>query len=208
MKPERVLQADTETLALEGLRYMISRSSDVPFLPPINNLEDLKNQIKNHPNTLVVADPFNLGMDKQQIFELVRCAKHCHCKLAFITKHVRLCCNADIIEMGLDACIDKRQDEEGIQEAIHRVLEGKTYYAHIKISKSEIEHQPDDELTEREHEILILIAKGFSSVEIADNLCLSNHTINSYRKSLVRKLKARTQAELIIQGIRKGWIQL
>ncbi|MCC5930393.1 MAG: response regulator transcription factor [Cyclobacteriaceae bacterium] len=208
MKPERVLQADTETLALEGLRYLIRTTSDVPFLPPIKNFEDLINEIRDHPNTLVMADPFNLGMDKKQIVDLIKCAKNCHCQLAFITKHTRLCCNAEIIDMGLDACIDKGQDEESIKEAIRRVLEGNTYYSHTQRGKSASANQDEDDLTDREHEILILIARGYSSLEIADNLCLSNHTVNSYRKSLVRKLKARTQAELIIQAIRMGWIHL
>ena len=52
-------------------------------------------------------------------------------------------------------------------------------------------------LRSREIEIILLIAKGYNSKEIAHKLYLSNHTIKSHRKNILRKLEAQSSAEMI-----------
>ena len=57
------------------------------------------------------------------------------------------------------------------------------------------------ELSEREREVLILVAQGLSSKEIADRLCISIHTVNSHRKNLTRKTGIKSVAGLAVYAM-------
>lgn len=61
-------------------------------------------------------------------------------------------------------------------------------------------------VTLREAQILSFMARGNSSKQIADNLFISEHTVLSHRKNLLRKLDARNTAHLIFKGVRYGLI--
>ena len=63
--------------------------------------------------------------------------------------------------------------------------------------KSGNNHSPKPELTAREHQVLKLLADGFSSNQIADKLHLSKHTINMHRRQVMLKFEAKNLAELV-----------
>ena len=59
----------------------------------------------------------------------------------------------------------------------------------------------DNELSEREREVVICVAKGMSNKEIADNLCLSVNTVTTHRRNIARKLSIHTSAGITIYAI-------
>ncbi len=63
-------------------------------------------------------------------------------------------------------------------------------------------------LTHKEGEMLYLIAKDHSTLEISNKLCISPHTVISHRKNLKRKLDARTTAGMIYKAFEKGFLKL
>ena len=63
-------------------------------------------------------------------------------------------------------------------------------------------NKPDIELTTREHEVLCLLSKGYSSKEISKKLFISHNTVEYYRKQLLRKTSARNVAHLIGNAFR------
>ena len=67
---------------------------------------------------------------------------------------------------------------------------------HTLIEERLLAPSNDYELSDREREVLVLVAKGFSSKEIADKLCLSIHTVNSHRKSISQKTGIKSAAGL------------
>ncbi|MBI4494357.1 MAG: response regulator transcription factor, partial [Chloroflexi bacterium] len=70
------------------------------------------------------------------------------------------------------------------------------------------EERESDDLTEREREVLRLIAAGKTSKEIAEQLYLSVHTVERHRQNIMGKLQLHNRAELIRYAIRKGLIEL
>lgn len=62
------------------------------------------------------------------------------------------------------------------------------------------------ELTEREQEILTLVAKGFSAKQIADNLNLSEHTVKTHRKNILKKCRCNNTAELVAESMIAGLV--
>jgi len=67
---------------------------------------------------------------------------------------------------------------------------------------------PYETLSDREREVLHLVAEGLTSTEIAGRLSLSPRTVENHRSSMMRKLGLRTQTDLVRYAIRKGIIKL
>lgn len=61
-------------------------------------------------------------------------------------------------------------------------------------------------LSKREVEILNYLKLGFSSKEIANNLCLSSHTVDTHRRNMLRKANVKNSAELVLFGVKSGII--
>ena len=76
------------------------------------------------------------------------------------------------------------------------------------VSYKEFYSKIDDDmlLSKREIEILKYIADGFSSIQIADKLCLSPHTINTHRKNMLRRTNSKNMADLLAFAMRVKWI--
>lgn len=64
-----------------------------------------------------------------------------------------------------------------------------------------------DTLTEREKQVLVLVAQGLSNIEIAERLVISKQTVRNHITHILAKLDLQTRAELIALAWRSGWIQ-
>ena len=108
----------------------------------------------------------------------------------------------EVLSLGCKGYISKNNASEHILRAIKAVANGEQYFSSdiqavmVKsLTGQDVEqgHMPNDflinSLTERELEVLKLITKQYSSMQIADRLCLSVNTIETYRKRLLKKYK-------------------
>jgi len=110
---------------------------------------------------------------------------------------------------NIDGYVPKNADKEELLVAMHTVLKGQKYfsesikqaYMEAMFSKETTNEIP---LTKREKEVLELIAREFTTQEIADKLFLSKHTIEGYRKNLIAKLEVRNLAGLTKHAIKLG----
>lgn len=76
----------------------------------------------------------------------------------------------------------------------------------IDINVKEVFLTPSQIISEREREVLSLIIEGKETVEIAEELYISRHTVDSHRKNLLKKSNARNMAEMTAIAIRNGWV--
>ena len=107
-----------------------------------------------------------------------------------------------MMENGASGYLLKNADKEEIIEAIHTVAMGKTFYSDEAASTLRNAAQEESPvLTRRENEILRLIADGLTNPEIAAKLFLSLSTVDTHRKSLMRKLNIKNTALLIRYAI-------
>jgi DNA-binding NarL/FixJ family response regulator len=107
-----------------------------------------------------------------------------------------------MMENGASVYLPKNADKEEIIEVIHTVAQGKTYLSDEAASTLKIAaHEESPVLTRRENEVLRLIADGLTNPEIAEKLFLSLSTVDTHRKSLMRKLNIKNTALLIRYAI-------
>jgi DNA-binding NarL/FixJ family response regulator len=120
----------------------------------------------------------------------------------------------DVLQLGVKGYLTKACSREEIMMAIQSTARGEKFYCHKILDIIMEKHfSPVPEtfdasiLTARETEILTLIAQGKSTQTIADNLHLSPHTVQTHRKSIIRKLNIKSPTEFVIYAIDFGLIK-
>lgn len=109
-----------------------------------------------------------------------------------------------IIDSGVKGFLTKHCKPDEIRESLAAINLGNRFYCQ-EVMALLLDHESSKspapnlkELSEREHEVLSLIGKGFTSREISEKLFISIHTVNSHRKNLLRKLNMKSPAQLIV----------
>ena len=118
------------------------------------------------------------------------------------------------IQAGAKGYLLKDTPPAGLFSAVRDVAAGKTLIAPEVLARlTQVIQQggpgPQEEpLTEREHEILQLIAKGYSNKEIAAALFISDNTVKTHISNLFDKLGVRDRTEAVTKALRLGWLKL
>lgn len=116
---------------------------------------------------------------------------------------------------GASAFLLKDATPEHLVEAIRRVNAGESLFApqvmrrlvdhYVERPRAEHPHRPEG-LTDREEEVLVLVARGLSNAEIADELTVTMHTVKAHIGALRSKLHARDRAQLVIAAYTHGLV--
>src|SRR5690606_35845794 len=118
-----------------------------------------------------------------------------------------------VLQLGIRGYLTKQCSKEEIWLAIQSAARGEKFFCHKILDIIMEERFPATEpdcdpavLTERETEILHLLARGRSTRQIADRLHLSPHTVQTHRKSIIRKLNIQSPTEFVIYAMNLGII--
>lgn len=112
------------------------------------------------------------------------------------------------LKNGASGYLTKQCPQEEVKRAVQRVLEGKRYVTplladelamHLEAGTSGLPHE---QLSDREYEVMTLIASGLTISEIAEKLSLSVKTISTYRSRMLKKMRMENNAELTSYAIR------
>jgi DNA-binding NarL/FixJ family response regulator len=114
------------------------------------------------------------------------------------------------IQLGIKGYLTRECSKEELLLAVHATSRGDKFFC-SKILNIILEKRvPDEEdnpiLTNREKEILKLLAQGYSTQKIADTFHLSPHTVQTHRKSIIRKLKIKSPTQFVIYALDMGLI--
>lgn len=117
------------------------------------------------------------------------------------------------LELGGAGYITKSCPPEVLLEAVNRVMQGHLYVEHelaikLALSRPEQSDQRLREMTQREFEVFVMLARGMSSKQVADHLCISHKTVSNYTANLKSKLQVSSTAELVHLAIETGIIKL
>ena len=196
---------DHEIVAL-GLKTLIGSNPALSTIDCATNARQAIQLTVNHPYNLYIID---VELPDMTGIELVRSLKTLSPDSAFIfhTIHDELWTLRQMVNSGANAIVMKSDDTSELLAAIGQVLEGNNYFsAHFRQACEEMEHYQT--LSDREIEILRLIAEGLPSKDIAERLFVSQNTIEFHRKRIMRKLGVTNMAQLVKEGFAKGYIKV
>lgn len=122
------------------------------------------------------------------------------------------------LDAGAKGYLLKDKADDDIEEAVRSVSEGKPYFSpsitrtlledYVQVMRERSVRDSYDLLTEREREVLQLLAEGKSNKETAAVLKLSPYTVETHRTNLMQKLGLHNTAEIVLYAVRKGIIKM
>ncbi|MEO9965456.1 MAG: response regulator transcription factor [Reichenbachiella sp.] len=120
----------------------------------------------------------------------------------------------ELKEIGIRGILTTHCDAQEIKNALESIRLGKRFYCGdildvlMQPPTPEKSNKNLEILSNREIEVLKWVAKGLTTTQIADQLHVSTHTINSHRKNMLKKLELASPVELIVYAVKKGLVDL
>jgi DNA-binding NarL/FixJ family response regulator len=206
-----ILLADFQAVVRSGLRSWFEQALDFLVIHEVESAAELKNLLTKGFIDVVVLD--HLTLPNFDITELAAIQNQFQ-NTAFIILSGDQDNNniLKILSMGISGYVTKSCSKEEIIQAVQNVASGEKFFCHkvinllIDVRTKKEEDNTLQNLTDRETEIVRLIAEGHSTMQIASLLNLSHHTINSHRKNILRKLKIKSPVELVVYAMNTGII--
>jgi len=206
-----IILADDHKLFLEGLTRLIAQDRDLHVLYYAHNGKLVMNYLDQHPEEqvdLVITDISMPDMDGITLNNYIK-EKRPEISTLVVSMHTDSNMIDTLIQNHVDGFLSKNADSDELMEAVKTILKGGKYFSETvkqEYLKSVFNKEKEtlEMLTSREKDVLKLIAEEYTTQEIADKLFLSKHTIESYRKTLILKLKVRNLAGLTRYAVKLG----
>lgn len=200
----RTVLADDHDLVRSGLKVLLERIEGLRVVAEASSGDELLALIDRVKPDLVVTDITMRGMDGLTALSQVRgmapvIVLSMHDSPDFIRRAYRL---------GAAAYLMKEGSAIELEQAVHQVLAGHVYYS-PKISERLLltsERPPEDLLTERQIQILVMIGRGQASKEIAFDLGLSSKTVDVHRARIMERLNIDDTVGLALYCVRHGLV--
>lgn len=209
----KLVVADDHKMFLDGLLSIISHESDYEIVYTANNGFDLKKYLDINTADQIDLAILDINMPKMDGIALNKHIKEHHPRIKTLV--VSMLSDPkkiyELTQAEVNGYIPKNAKKEELLKAIDTILKGANYFADsIKeaYTKSIFEQKQNSEITlsKREKEILELIAKEYTTQEIAESLFLSKYTIEGYRTSLISKLGVKNVVGLAKYAIKLGLV--
>ncbi len=216
--PLDVLLVDDHKIMRDGIKAILARSSEFRVVGEAENGTEAVQFVKRHKPHLVIMDiglPGLNGIETTQ--EILRFYEDC--KIVILSMHDDENSVVGAIRAGARAFILKRASDMDLVDALRMVAGGGVYLSPqvsdrllTRIQKGDLEsrqsHSALQGLSPRELQVLRLVAEGKTSKEIANVLDLSEQTVRSYRKTMMRKLGVNNVAGLTQLALSTGLTQI
>ena len=198
-KSQKILLVDDHTILLDGLRSLLDKSSLQVILETSTSGMDALKKLQNFKADLVITDLNMPEMDGMELIKAIR-QQLPPTKIIVLSLHDEAHYIRNVLKQRVQGYVLKNESSTELIEAVEKVLSGKTFLS-SKISEIMVEQleQPSAEqlLSERELQILKLIAAEFSNKQIAEKLFISERTVETHRKNIFRKTGTNTLVGLV-----------
>ncbi len=208
----KLLLADSNELIRIGLRTVINSQLKIDIVGEAINNEDLFKLISSFETDIVLIDYTSPGFSIDVIPKIV--SSFPFVKFVAITPEQSAQTLVDALRSGVSSYVKKDCDISEIINAIKETKQGNKFFCGQvleTIQRASINVEDIDFasfscepvlLSERENEIIVYISEGQTNAQIAENLFLSNHTINTHRKNIMAKLGVKNTAGIVMYAVK------
>lgn len=213
MKKIKILLADDHAVLRAGLRALLSSEDDMEVVGEAGDGEETVAQARKLLPDVIVMDIAMPGVSGLEATRRIG-EEALPSRVLILTMHAEARYLLPVIEAGGSGYVLKSGADRELIEAIRTVSRGEVFLypaaakmlleGYVERVRQGQERETYDGLTEREREVLKLIAEGFSGTEIAERLVISPKTVDTYRERIMSKLNLRHRYELVKYALRKG----
>ncbi len=208
----KVLIADDHPIVRQGLRQILAGTPDMEVAGEAVNGQEALDQVRVGGWDMLVLD---MTMPGRSGFDILKELKHeqPHLPVLVLSMHAEEQFAVRVLKAGASGYLTKENAPEELVKAIRKVVSGGKYVSpglaeNLAISLDTGSDRPRHEtLSDREFQVMRLMASGKTLAEIADTLSLSAKTVSTYRTRLLEKLNLKTNAELVRYVIDNGLVE-
>ena len=211
MSKINILLVDDHSVVRMGFKMLIENESDMAVICEAESGELGVTAFKEHKPSLVIMDITMPGMGGLDAIERI-IAFDKKAKILVLSAHEDSVHPKRALSAGALGYLTKRSAAEELIKAIRSVNNGAKYLEptiaqQMAITQISGENNPVEILSDREFEVFMDLAKGKSTNEIADTMCLSPRTVGTHLYNIKQKLNANNSAEIALIAIRCGLLE-
>jgi len=205
MNKIRIVLADDHLILLDGLKALLSKQKSLEIVGVYDNGLSLYEALPDTNPDIALIDINMPGLNGHELTLKIK-QEFSDIKVITLSMHDNASEIIKLIEAGVSAYLFKNVNNDVLLEAIHAVALGKTYFSPEVSEKIALfsEVRPGKEtdsltlkLTARELEILKLISQEHNNAQIADALFISERTVETHRKNMLRKTNHKSMVGLL-----------
>ncbi|WP_087973763.1 response regulator transcription factor [Oceanobacillus rekensis] len=197
----RIVIAEDQRLLLGALGALLDMEDDMEVVGQARNGQEVLQLVEQHQPDICIMDiemPVMTGLDAAEVL------KDTSCKVIVLTTFARSGYFERARKANVSGYLLKDSPSEELANSIRVILGGRKVYAPELIDMAYSEENP---LTEREEQVIQLIAEGKNTKEIASQLYLTNGTVRNYVSTIMDKLHVSNRIEAVSRLKEKGWFK-
>ncbi len=216
-KTIKIYLADDHQVLIDGIQYLLNTTSDFKVVGFSLDGKDLYNEITTKQADILILD---LNIPEKDGIEIIKelNQKNSPCKIIVLSSYDDLKLIREVMRLGASGYLTKKCAGENIIEAIYSVFKGEDYFCNSvrekifhSVTKDNAKINKEFSfknliLSERELEIITLIALEFSGKEISNKLFISTNTVETHRKNIMKKIGAKNTIGLVKYAIKNNLI--
>jgi two-component system, NarL family, response regulator NreC len=208
--PIQVVLVDDHKVLRQGLRSLLDDEDDIQVVAEAGSAEEAIEQVISHDPDIVVMDLGLPGKSGLEAIKEIRSEGY-SARIIVLSMHSGREFVMQALQAGSDGYVPKSSAHTDLLQAIRTVHQGKRFL-HPEAATAVVDELLDKReealmleiLSEREQTVLRLIAMGYTSREIGDQLSLSPKTVDTYRQRAMEKLKFEHRSEVIQFALKAG----
>lgn len=211
---KHIIIADDHAVVRTGLQMILDQTSDLTISDEAANGDELLEKISAHKFDMVILDISMPGRDALDVLKEIK-TKHPKLPVMIFTMNPDDVYALRMIRAGASAYVNKETRPGQIIEILRIVLRGKKYFTALQselladaVSQPDQLNNPVHELlSDREFQVMFMMASGIRKSEIAEKLQLSKNTVGNHRNNILKKMNLTTNSELTRYAIQYGIIK-
>ena len=208
----KILLADDHQILIDGIRSFLEKYEDIQVVAEANNGQEVLDILETRSTDIDIAvlDIEMPILDGIETCKIIR-KNYKHIKVLIVSMFNTKEFVLKLIQNGAAGYILKERTKEDLVTAIKNVYAGNTYYG-LKVMENAVKDPQEEkelvQLSEREIEVLKLVAEAYSSKEISALLNISETTVNTHRRNIMTKLKIKNVVDLTRYAIKHGYSKI
>lgn len=207
----KILIADDHPVVRQGLKQILADETDMEVSGEAANANELLEKVRREPWDIVLLDITMPGRGGLEVLKDLR-REHAKLPVLVLSIHPEDQFGVRVLKAGASGYLTKDSATEELVKAIRKVCAGGKYISPLLAEQlavrldSDEPRSPHEILSDREYQVMCLIASGKRVGDVAKELSLSVKTISTYRLRVMEKMRVHTNAELTRYAIERALI--